>query len=361
MERKEGQKEKKSMTKQLKDLLTKDFSSKRQLTLEISDNEAKGLIVFTKSGVINVEEAFRIQEPDTLNSSQTVVSEQLLTTIKEKVAYHKTGRTGITIAFTSLGAVEKVVKLPPLDTKTIHMMLQDNYTKFFTSVATDSIQGTERLGDSGKKQGEVYYFISTIPKLPIISLSTQLDKRKIRIDTIYNEVLALRNVLLLFDRGNPTKCLVYMRQDKVQLIVTHNNTLIFHKTVELNQNIASTVEDLSVGYGDVWSNTSKEAKEEKENNTRLTRVYSTLTWVANTIEYINQKTNVTIEKVFVAGDYLKVPNATTLLTSELGVEVEQLNVRKEEETAKEVVNWTYDSLEDDYLIPFGLALRGVVT
>lgn len=345
---------------QLKGLLTKDLSTKRQLTIEITNTEVRGLIISSKSGVINVEEAFHMQEQDILNTSQTTLSEQVIATIKEKVAYHKTARSGIVISLPSLGGVSKVVKLPPLDNKTLQDMIQEDYKKFFTNLLEETIKGTEKLGDRGKKQGEIYYLLSTMPKLPIISLSTQIDKRKVRIDSIYNEVLALRNVLSLVAKDKQTKCLIVLRPDKIQLIVMNNNTLVFHKILDLTKEDIVN-DDLSMGYTDSWSVKKKENAEETLNNERVSRLYSTLSWVSNTLDYINQKKNVVITEVLLAGEYIKIPTAKSLMTEELGIDVFDLNICNTEDTKQEVLNWTYDSLEDDYLIPFGLSLRGVVT
>ena len=341
----------------LMSLLTHDLSTKRQLTIEISDTEVRGLIISIKLGIITVEDAFCIQEKDVLNSTKTALSEQVVVTIRDKVKEHKTSRTGISIALSISGGVDKIVKLPPLDNKTMRDMLNENYKKFFTTLTDDNIQGTETLGNRGKKQGEVYFLLSTFPKLPTISLSNQLEKRKVRINNIYNEVLALRNVLSLVTPEKQTKCLLFMWKNRVQLVVTHNNTLIFHKMSELNRGTGG-LDDLNIGYSDAWSN-SKIEGEERAQSVRISSLNSTLSWAASTLEYINQKKNVIVTEVLIAGDYLKIPTAKELISEELGVYVQELTVSHEENTAMEIVNWTNENLESDYLISLGLSLRGL--
>lgn len=331
----------------------------KKLTVELTDNTLRGLVVESKSGRLDIHDAFALDVKDLIGGNKLFVSEQVIEILTDKTKYHKISGNKISLILTSLGCNDKVIKYPPLDKKTLNELIKESYMKFFTDHKEPfSIRGTELLGDMNIPKGELYYLLSSVPKKSMLDISLQLEREKLTIDTIYNEVLALTNVLKLLNPSIKTKALLYTKDKRVYVMFTRNNTLIFHKSIEIAKPIVYDTIDPSTL--DVWSKNYRKPLNDTKNQDKLTNfLTNSLPDVSSTLDYVKQKEGLDYSELLIAGDLVEYPNIEHILTEELGTTTKILDVLSSDNLL-DIANWTKGSITADYLVPLGLSLRGLV-
>jgi hypothetical protein len=340
--------------------------SHKKVAIEITESTLRGIVISSKLGQLDIHETFTLDKEDIIGPNKSFLSDEALSLIMEKLIIHKVAKKKASFIFSTLGADDKVLKYPPLDKKTLESLITESYTKFFTDKSPDNIKGTELLGDMGIPKGEVYYLISKVPKTSILDISMQVERKKIRIDTIYNETLALKNVMNLVNRATATICMLYTKGEKAYVLLTRNNTLIFHKIIEGGKVTASpTIIDLipansKDGYWGSMVDTTA-PPEATEDSVKLNLLLANvIPDVQGTIDFIRIKENYIFDELLISGDVAKLPDIEELLTEELGIPVKKLDIANTEKTQLDIANWTYDDITADFIVPLGLALKGVV-
>lgn len=335
--------------------------SKKSISFEVGDTYVKGIITSFKADTLTIEEAFMLTGIDTLGVNGTYITDSALSYIVDKIKDHGVKRNKVSFVFPTLGGAEKVIKCPPLDKNTVNSLIDESYTKFFAGQNDfNSIRGTEYLGDTKSPKGEMYYFISTAPKQNLLDISTQIEQKKVSIDTIYNEVLALTNVLSLIAVTKHSKCLLFSNNKRIYIVYVKNDTLIFHRNLDIDKAKNTGVKGIIVPTVPI-KEPPLEALEEHKNTEIIQKIKSNIIPdVISTLDFLRVKEGAEIDEILVAGDLTKLPDIVSVLSFGIGQGVRKLNLEDHSDKNIHVTNQTTEDIELDYVIPLGLALKGVV-
>lgn len=332
---------------------------RNKTSIVVYDDGIACVLTEYRGGKLEILEAYTMKSKNHTGGNSPYLSTESLGLMIEMEGKKrkKSPGVGVSILFSHIRGNEKVLKYPPLDKGTVQELISQSYLKFYGSTSDGiTINGTEYLGDMGVENGELYYVISTVPKQKILDACVKLEKGKIPLDAIYSEVLALRNILTAVKKDEAVKCLVHTRGDRAHVLITRNNTLVFHKEVAGENKGGGNTNINRLMVTAPTANYGKEAEEQREKEAALMNV---LPDIARTLDYVAQKEGIVVRGVIISGDLLHVHDVEEVVASELGVEVEKLNLTGTT-NAIEIVNLTANSRTADYTLPIGLALRGVM-
>lgn len=318
---------------------------KKKLVVSIYGNQLRGVVTVSKAGQLDIENVFTIHEVVEDDKVVDYLSVLTLSMLKDKVAENRGVKKNIVVVMENVETLNKIVKYPPLDKKIIVDMVEDSYEKFFQSHPKDiSIRGTENLGQLMEQNGEMYYLISSVNEQGVKDIALQLEGNKTPVDVVYNNILALTNVLASVNTEETVKCMLYMKGNSTQVLIMYNGVLIFHKSVDKeNDSVIDNNIPVSDDEGD------------------RVRIRYILSGVNSTLDYIRQRDNLNFTGLLLAGDLIGMEGAEGIITAETGITAANLSI-KEQTTGFSLVNWSgEESIEETYLVPYGASLRGVVS
>lgn len=323
-----------------KKLLT---SVKRRLFVSVEEGSVRGVVMMYKDGQMNVESLLTFSEGE-IRSIDEKLSIKDIREVKGAIKTSKSSKKTVDIVFGNIQEETKVVKYPPLDKKMLQDMIDDSFVKFFPgSIEELKIRGVESLGDMS---GDKYIFLSTVLRKDMVETLLKMEKNGVQVGVVYNQTLALKNVLNSVDVGTLSKCMVYMKRNKVEVLIVKGGTLIFHKVINLE---SENKEDFYRIGAELYDDNQK-------------RVVKILPDLNSTIDYVHQKEGLSFNYILLAGDLVNIEGAVPIINEGTGIQTKRLDV-SEQTDAFELLNWSGEEiglLNTDYIIPYGLSLRGVV-